>query len=196
MKAAPEFQIIRNGLAFWQAYDPAVKTDLCCCAVETPEGLVFWDPVPLAADAMEDLLAGRGPRAIVLTSGNHERNAVALARKYGVEIWASSGARGHVAATRWFEEGETVCGAEAMSLEGFAPGETAFWLDGLMILGDALINVPPQGLSILPDKYCDDPKAGRRSLKKLLCYPVEILMFAHGLPLVSQAAERLAGVLE
>ena len=196
MKPAPEYQIIRPGLAFWQAYDPAVKTDLSCCAFDTPGGLVFCDPVALAPDALEELLAGRTPQAILLTSVNHERNAVALARKFGVDIYANTAARGELPATRWFEGGEVLFGAQAISLEGFAVGETAFFRDGLLILGDALINVPPHGLAMLPDKYCDDPKLGHRSLKALLGLPVEILAFAHGLPIVSQASERLASILE
>jgi hypothetical protein len=194
MQPALEFQTIRPGLAFWQAYDPAVKTELCCCAFDTPGGLVFCDPVPLDPSALEELLAGGAPRAILLTSANHERNALPLARRFGLEIWAHSAVRGP--ATRWFEDGEILFGGvEAISLDGFAPGETAFWLDGLIIVGDALINIAPYGFSILPDKYCEDPKRARESLKKLLRFPVEILTFAHGLPIVSQARERLAGVV-
>jgi hypothetical protein len=195
MKPAAEYQIVRPGLAFWQGYDPNVKTDLCCCAFETADGLVFCDPVPLAAEAMDELLAGRMPRGILITSANHERNATDLARQYGIEIWAGAGAQGEIAATRWFEEGEILFGAEAISLEGFAAGETAFWIDGLLVVGDALINTAPYGFAILPDKYCDDPKLARESLKKLLRFPVQIMAFAHGLPIVSQAGERLAGLL-
>jgi hypothetical protein len=195
MEAAPETQIVRPGLAFWQAYDPAVKTDLCCCAFQTPAGLVFCDPVPLDPPALEELLAGRAPAGILLTSANHERGAPALARRFGLDIWAHSAARGEVAATRWFEDGARICGAEAVTLEGFAPGETAFWIDGILVLGDALLNIAPYGFSILPDKYCAEPKRARESLKKLLRFPVEILAFAHGLPMVSQAAERLAALV-
>jgi len=196
MKPAPEYQIIRPGLAFWQAYDPAVKTELCCCAFDVPEGLVFCDPVALAPAALEELLGGQTPGAILLTNANHERNAVPLARQLGVEIWAHSGARGHVAATRWFEDGEILFGGvEAVALDGFAAGESAFWLEGLLLVGDALINAEPYGFSMLPDKYCEDPKSARQALKKLLRFPAEMLVFAHGLPIVSQAAERLAGLV-
>ena len=196
MHPASETQIIRPGLFFWQAYDPAVKTDLGCCAFETPAGLVLTDPVPLAPQALEELTAACPPHAILLTSGNHERNAAALARRYGIDIWAHSAARGHVAATRWFEDGEKLFGlVEPVYLDGFAPGETAFWLDGALLIGDALINVPPYGFAMLPDKYCADPKAARSSLKALLRFPVEILTFAHGLPIVSRARERLAELI-
>ena len=145
--------------------------------------------------ALDELLAGRPPCGILLTNANHERVAQALARRFGIEIYAHSAARGQVGATRWFEEGEQLFGARAVALEGFAPGETAFWLDGLLVLGDALVNVAPYGFSILPDKYCADPKLGRESLKKLLRFPTGILTFAHGLPIVSGASERLAALL-
>jgi glyoxylase-like metal-dependent hydrolase (beta-lactamase superfamily II) len=86
-------------------------------------------------------------------------------------------------------------GVRAIALEGFAPGETAFWLEGLLIVGDALIHAAPYGFSILPDKYCAEPKRGRESLRRLLPMPVEILTFAHGLPIVASAHDRLARVI-
>jgi hypothetical protein len=184
------------GLFYWQVYEPAVKTDLCCCAVETPEGLIFCDPVRLEAAALEELVSEVAPGGIILTNGNHERHAVALARQFGIEIWAHPGARGEVAATRWMEPGEVLPGGfEAIPLEGFTAGEVALWREGLLVMGDAIIDLPPYGFSILPDKYCDDPKAGRESLKKLLPYPVEILAFAHGLPIVTNPKDRLAAVI-
>lgn len=195
MRPADEIQTIRPGLYFWQAYDPAVKTELSCCAVETEEGLVFCDPVALDPLAAEELTAGREVRGIVLTNGNHERNAGALARRFGVEVWAHVGARGVVEAARWFEEGERVCGLEAVELDGFGAGETALWREGVLVIGDALIHVAPYGFSMLPGKYCSDAEAGRESLRKLTRYPVEVITFAHGLPIVARARERLAGVI-
>jgi len=141
-------------------------------------------------------MAGREARAIVLTNANHERNAGILARRYGIEIWARSSAKGHVAATRWYEGGTILDGElEAVALEGFAAGETALWWRGLLVVGDALINVPPYGFAMLPRKYCEDAEAGAESLKKLLRFPVETLTFAHGLPIVSHARERLAELI-
>jgi glyoxylase-like metal-dependent hydrolase (beta-lactamase superfamily II) len=196
MRAAAEYQVIRPGLYFWQVYDPTVKTELCCCALETGEGLFFCDPVALDGAALEELVEEREPRGIVLTNGNHERNAAALARQFGIEVWAHEGARGEVAATRWFRDGEVLFGSvETVGLRGFAAGETALWQDGVLLMGDALIHAEPYGFAMLPEKYCEDAKAGRESLKKLLRYPVEIVVFAHGLPIVARARERLAGVI-
>ena len=197
MKCAPEYDEVRPGLYYWQVYEPAVKTDLSCCAVETREGLVFCDPAPLGPQPLAELTAGRKPRGIVLTNGNHERNAAVLARQYEIEIWAATRARGEVAATRWFEPGERLFGEmDAVSLAGFAPGETALWIGETLILGDAIINIAPYGFAVLPEKYCADAKAGRESLKQLLLRRVSVLCFAHGLPIVSGAQPKLDRLLD
>lgn len=190
--AAAEYQVVRPDLFFWQSYEPAVKTDLCCCAIAADEGLLFFDPIPLAAAAEEELIAGRKPRAIVLTNSNHERAAIALARRLEIDIWARAEAKGEVAATRWFDGKEKLFGnVQAIPLEGFVPGETAFLHEETLILGDAIINLPPYGFSMLPDKYCIDPRRGREELKRLIPFQVEVLTFAHGLPIVEHARERL-----
>jgi hypothetical protein len=64
-----------------------------------------------------------------------------------------------------------------------------------MHLGDALIHLPPYGFTLLPEKYCTDAREMRLALGKLLRFPFQILTFAHGLPLVSEARQRLAHLL-
>ena len=56
MARADEIHEVRHGLYFWQAYEPAVKVELSCCACRTRRGLVFVDPIPLAKLALEELL--------------------------------------------------------------------------------------------------------------------------------------------
>src|ERR1043166_551081 len=73
MRPIDEFQTIRDGLFFWQGYDPAVKTDLGCCAlVVGGEELIFTDPLPLAHEPLEQLVSRFRPAGIVLTNANHE----------------------------------------------------------------------------------------------------------------------------
>ena len=64
------------------------------------------------------------------------------------------------------------------------------------IIGDALINFAPYGFTFLPAKYCSNQKQMRQSLGKLLAYKAERMFFAHGLPILSAASERLRGLLE
>ena len=63
--------------------------------------------------------------------------------------------------------------------------------DNLVIIGDALINFETYGFTFLPGKYCSNEKEMRRSLRKLLDYKAERMLFAHGTPILSRASERL-----
>ena len=70
MARAEEIQEVRPGLYFWQAYEPSVKVDLSCCARQTARGLVFIDPIPLAKEALEELLSvGASPSRSTLMPG-------------------------------------------------------------------------------------------------------------------------------
>jgi glyoxylase-like metal-dependent hydrolase (beta-lactamase superfamily II) len=84
---------------------------------------------------------------------------------------------------------------ESLALPGFGPGETAFLHEGTLIFGDALINLEPEGLSLLPEKYREDKKKSLQSLKELKSLTPEILLFAHGNPIVQDVARRLAAAL-
>ena len=195
MACAEEFQTVREDLFFWQAYDASVKVDLSCCARQTSRGLVFIDPIRLADEALDELTARRRPAAIVLTNGNHERAARDFRERFQIPIYAHRDALAGPGEVD-LREGEALMDELAVvELPGASPGEIALHGAGVLHVGDALIHLPPVGLDILPDKYCSDPKQLRRSLGKLLRFPFDALTFAHGLPLVTQARERLSQLL-
>jgi hypothetical protein len=198
MARAEEIQEIRPGLYFWQAYEPAVKVDLSCCARRTARGLVLIDPIPLAKAALEELLSVGDPAAIVLTGGNHARAAEEYRRRFSIPIHAHAGAAAELdlSVDHTLAEGDTVLDELTVAtLSGSTPGEIALHGGDVWHMGDALIHLPPLGFSLLPDKYCDDPKELRRSVEKLLRFPFELLTFAHGLPIVARARQRLAQLL-
>jgi glyoxylase-like metal-dependent hydrolase (beta-lactamase superfamily II) len=196
MKPVPEFSTIRLGLFHWQGYEPEVKCDCSSTAIVTEAGQIFIDPIPLAKEAMQELVAESFsvPAAVLLTSGNHQRESVAFAKQFGIPIFAPSEAGDDIIADQWFLAGDLVAGMQSIALPGFGPGEMAFLYDGVLILGDALINLEAEGLRLLPEKYCLDKKAARRSLLALQSLKPEILCFAHGNPIVQDAAARLAAV--
>ena len=195
MACAEEFQTVREDLFFWQAYDASVKVDLSCCARQTSRGLVFIDPIRLADEALDELTARRRPAAIVLTNGNHERAARDFRERFQIPIYAHRDALAGPGEVD-LREGEALMDELAVvELPGASPGEIALHGAGVLHVGDALIHLPPAGLGILPDKYCSDPKQHRHSLGKLLSFPFDALTFAHGLPLVTQARERLSQLL-
>ncbi len=63
-------------------------------------------------------------------------------------------------------------------------------------MGDAVINFGSHGFSFLPAKYCLDHRLMRKSLRKLLDYGVDRMLFAHGTPVLSRARERLRRLLD
>ncbi len=192
---AEEFQLPTSRVAFWQAYEPAVKCDLSCCAVRTSRGLVFIDPIPLAEEALEELLQLAPPTAIVCTNGNHARAAADFRARFSIPILAHPDAALEIDQT--ISDGETIPGGfTVITLPGAGAGEIGLHsAEGTMHVGDALTNIEPRGLALLPEKYCSDARELRRSLGKLLRFEFEILTFAHGLPLVANARRRLEELL-
>jgi hypothetical protein len=91
-----------------------------------------------------------------------------------------------------FRSGDPVAGMESIALPGFGPGETVFLHEGALIFGDALINLEPEGLRLLPEKYRGDKKQSFRSLATLKGLKPQILFFAHGNPILQNATSRLA----
>ena len=86
-----------------------------------------------------------------------------------------------------------------IALDGAAAGEIALYFDdeegGAVILGDALIHFGADGFALLPEKSCTDQQQLRRSLRQLLDFRFERLLFAHGPPLVAAARARLEKIL-
>ncbi len=198
-RAASEFQLLTPRVAFWQAYDSAVKTDLSSTALLTASGLVFIDPIPLQKSALNELTEAAKPVAIVLTNGNHARAAADFRARFSIPICARPAAISslEIAVDRELTDAsEIVPGLAAIGIPGAGPGEIALHFENhLVAIGDALINVDSHGFGLLPDKYCADAKVMRAALGKLLRFEFEILTFAHGLPLTSRARQRLETLL-
>jgi hypothetical protein len=197
MKPVAEYSTIRSGLFHWQGYEPEVKCDCSSSALVTSAGLIFIDPIPLADEAQKELVleSFSAPAAVVLTSGNHQRESLALAKRFGIPVFAPKEAGDDIIADQRFRSGDPVAGMESIALPGFGPGETAFLHDGALVFGDALINLEPEGLRPLPEKYREDKKQSLRSLGVLKGLKPEVLLFAHGHPIIQSAAPRLDGCL-
>ncbi len=203
MRAAPEYADLGGGLFCWQAYDPASKVDLHASAVAVDGQLYFVDPILLAEEALAELTADATPAGIVLTNANHARAAETFRRRFGVPVCVHPAAAATIglASEAMLDAGggPAFDGAfEAIPLPGAALGEIALYRaddGGLMIVGDAIINLPSPGFGVLPEKYCADPKLLRRSLATLLERPFARMLFAHGEPIVAKARTRLATLL-
>jgi hypothetical protein len=199
VRPADEFQEVRDGLWCWQRFQPSVKVDCTSTAIRIGGKLVFVDPIPLAAEALGELIEQAAPAAIVVTNGNHDRAAEQLRSQFNIPVLAHADAVADLgfAVNQFVSDGELLFGSlRVITLSGAGAGEIALHdARGWLILGDALINLELDGLALLPDKYCTDAPEMRRSLRKLLRFPSEVLTFAHGLPLISRVGPRLQALL-
>jgi glyoxylase-like metal-dependent hydrolase (beta-lactamase superfamily II) len=124
------------------------------------------------------------------------RDAASFADRFSVPIFAHPDTF-PCATLQWTKvaDGGTVCGELAViTIEGAVAGEIALYHSangGTLFIGDALINFEPYGFTFLPPKYCSNERQMRRSLRKLLEQKVERMFFAHGMPILSRAGERL-----
>lgn len=201
MVEASDLQPLAPSLWLWQAYDPAVRSDLFSSAFQIGANLFLTDPIPLADAALSELTAHGTISGVVVTNANHLRAAEAFATKFGVPVFASEIVLSQLpgAKTVPLEEGGRIGSSlTTVAIEGAAPGEIALHLGndgGTMIIGDALINFEPLGFAFLPPKYCSDQSIMRRSLRHLLDFEFERLLFAHGTPILSTARARLEALL-
>jgi hypothetical protein len=191
MSPALTVQQVMPHIRRWTAYSPAHRVELTSHAVQTAQGWWIFDPIPLQSPPFSPgEIAG-----ILLTNDNHERDCAAWAGLYGIDCWASAEAVDLPTWVRRWSRPGPFLGWNWIPLPGGAPGETAFHDPdrSLLVLGDAVVNLPGRSLEILPDKYCRDPRQLRESLRLLPI--VETALVAHGEPLLKDAGRRLQGLL-
>jgi hypothetical protein len=201
MELISQFESVGPHTFTWQGYEPAVKCDLTSTAVDSAGRLVFVDPVGLTEAALSELLSVRMPSAILLTNANHQRDSLALRDRLNIPIIAPEPARAEIIADIWIDLSNptTVHGLRPIPIPGAGLGEVAYYFSGnepCLIFGDAAINLPPDGLRLLPEKYCEDAGLLSQSMKALANLNVQTLHFAHGRPVSQHAADALQSLVE
>ena len=200
MTEADDLLSLSDLLWLWQAYDASVKADLFATAAKSRGRLFLIDPIPLAQARLAELMTHGSAAGILVTNSNHPRAAALFARQLGTTIFAAEVVTHEFTGlnSQSVLGGEIVPGLAAIPIEGAAPGEMAFHFaedGGTLVVGDALIHFEPYGFTLLPAKYCSNHKQMRRSLRQLLDWPFERLLFAHGSPIMVSARARLETLL-
>ena len=202
MAAASDLVQIAPSLFIWQVYDPAVKSDLFCSAILTAEGILLIDPIAMEDTPFSELRREGQIAGIVVTNFNHHRAFAKFAEQFSVPIFARRETFPDKTPRQFNElvDGDKICDElQVIGIESAGPGEIALHYapsGGTLIVGDALINFEPYGFTFLPAKYCSNEKEMRRSLRKLLRYKADRMLFAHGLPILSGASDRLQRLLD
>jgi hypothetical protein len=215
---AEDFHQMAGDLFFWSAFDPASKAELFSTGILLPsKRVVLIDPIQLSHGAFAEFSEvlnsnGAKPAAIFVTSINHARAASLWKNQFQIPIFASEGAVEGLRAdgleidyalnanqNSTGEFSEKFAGEVSFHpLPGFAKGETAYFFpknQNTLVVGDAILNLPPFGFCPLPSKYCEDHKQTADSLKSLVELNIQRLCFAHGEPMMSGAHARILSLL-
>jgi len=183
---------IRPGLKRWAGphpeFDPtegdldASYTDVASALFHADDAFVFIDPL-IPDELWPELDAevkGSGKPVVVLTTiFFHERNRDDVARRYGGRI------------------GGDVAGVRAFSAE--RADEAAYWLEQprAVVFGDAVLGDQNGGLRITPwARNAEGLEKTRQALLPLLDLPIDVVLPAHGNPVLSNGRDALARALE
>jgi hypothetical protein len=201
----PELTELAPGLFRWTAIhpdavpapEPAGPADWGpyggSAAYAAPEALVLVDPLvpadrPKLQVALDALVERHGrPVAILTTLKWHRRSRDELAERYGATTSRAKGALPE--------------GVEALEIKG--AGETMFWLreHRALVPGDRLLGDDAGGLRLCPDSWLRYLASGmrqaelREALRPLLDLPVELVLVAHGEPVLRGGREAIERAL-
>jgi glyoxylase-like metal-dependent hydrolase (beta-lactamase superfamily II) len=202
MKPATKLNEVARSLYGWSSFHPRWKVEFDSYALRTPDGVVFIDPVKPAAVVIKKLEKLGEPLGVFLTNGNHARDADWFRKAFAVQVYAHEKARSdcETKIDVLVLDGEKLPGGlTVVHLPGASPGEAAYHSragGGILFVGDTLMNVGGEGLSFLPEQYCDDSRLARRSARRLLDLEFKTATLAHGAPLTTNAKRQIAVFLK
>ncbi len=190
---------IAPGLWHWTARHDQINMDVSSYYL-LPERVVIDPMVP--PEGLEWFEQREPPEHVLLTNRHHDRHAWRLREAFNCTVHCIRNGlhelegRGSVEA---FDFGDELPGgAVAFEVDAICPDETALHIAAKRALAcaDGIVRGPGQsGLTFVPDQFMDDPeqtKAGLRdSYRRLLDLDFELLLLAHGEPIVARGKEAL-----
>ena len=185
----------------WSVWQPDRNLYFNSFFVESRAGNLAIDPLPLGdADASE--IEARGGLAwIAITNRDHERDARALATRFGAKIAASAADVATLAGPvdRALHDGDVIGGATTIALDGFkTPGESALSFPDrrTVILGDSLWGSPAGALRLMPDAKLADPRLAALSLRRIAALRPQHLLVGDGACIFGDATRVLWAALD
>lgn len=163
--------------------------------------LALVDPLPLSSDEIQHIESIAKPTDILLTNSWHLRESERYQQKWDCNIHLNRTGvdEAEVPIDETLQEGDQLWDAiYVVELSGVYPeSETAFWVDGVWIIGDALCGgridkgIADGEVGIAFPHLFVDIDAARVSLSKLLDYDCDTLCFAHGTPILRDGKSKL-----
>ena len=192
---------ILPGVAMWSVWQPDRNLFFNSFFVEAADGNLAVDPLPLPDPDAEEIAARGGLAWIVVTNRDHERDARALASRFGAKIAASEGDAPLLSGPvdRLLRDRDSIGGGRVLALDGLkTPGEFALHFPHLqaVVVGDALWGTPAGALRLMPDEKLADPPRAVMSLRKIAAALPEHLLLGDGACVFGGALRLLWSTLE
>lgn len=195
-------QEIAPDLWHWTARHEHIRMDVSSYYLAAERVLI--DPM-VPAEGLEWF--GEPPEHVLLTNRHHDRDAWRFRDAFGCTVHCVGNGvhelegRGPVEA---FDFGEELPGgAIVFEVDAICPDETALHIPAHRALAcaDGVVRWPGQeGLAFVPDQLMDDPeqtKAGLRdAYHRLLDLDFDLLLLAHGEPVLGDANEALRAFVD
>jgi Metallo-beta-lactamase superfamily len=178
------FKRINTNLIEWSAYSEECKADLHSHAYIAEGKVILIDPIRPDDNTLKAIQGLGKLCTIILTNGNHERFSRIMSDLLKLPIAAPAFALKELSYKPDIivDNLKQLHGVVPINLKGGGPGEHAYHCpdNNILFVGDALIHSVKNGLSILPDKYCENPQELRQSLRQLTKIKLDLIAFAHG----------------
>jgi glyoxylase-like metal-dependent hydrolase (beta-lactamase superfamily II) len=201
---------ILPGIFTWGSTYADRPWDLNGYAIRLDESTVLVDPPAPEENDWASFDRLMPITKIVLTNRDHVRDAELFRTRFGAHLVAGADEVAQlspVAINEMVREGELIADAlRVIHLPGKSAGEIGLYFDpaqhaisrkmnGIMLLGDAIIGNPPGALSLIPEPKLDDSSKLKRSLRKLLDYDFDVLLLCDGQLVLSGGKLKVAEFL-
>jgi glyoxylase-like metal-dependent hydrolase (beta-lactamase superfamily II) len=165
-------------------------------AVETPDGSVLIDPLPLADAALARLVP---VAAICLTAQCHQRSAWRYRRRFDARVYAPETRPMEEEPDVHYRPGDILPGElRVVHTPGPEEAHYSFLLErqpGVLFCSDLLM-ITGGVLTFVPFEYHDDPQQTRRSTASLLSLDFDVLCLDHGEPVTADPKGAIRRLLD
>jgi glyoxylase-like metal-dependent hydrolase (beta-lactamase superfamily II) len=184
---------IAPGLYHWTAKHPKIGVEVSSYFIT--DSATLLDPMEPPDVGMAWFRGDREPRAIVLTNRHHDRESARFCSEFGIqpvlvpEVGLHEFEGKDLEVAGYVPGEEVVPGIVAHEVGALAPDDMALEIRsaGALALADALVHIGDE-VRFVRDSYMDDPENTKRELERaleeLLDLDFDILLFAHGEPIV------------
>ena len=189
------------GVFMWSVWQPDRNLFFNSFFVTGSEGNLAVDPLVLGPGDAEHIETLGGIAWIAITNRDHERDARALAARFGAKIATSVTEAPLLSAPvdRTFEDGGAFFGARVLAIAGVkTAGEFALHFPALraVLVGDALWGDPAGSVRLMPDDKLISPPQAVLSLRKIVACKPDHLLLGDGTPIFGNARDVLQDALE